>query len=298
MTIFKASEIMNIYRIAELDIKMAFFGKILKDQSRVYQSSISPEKCKLEFRSDKEDIWVEGNIIQETKEKIISETFDKWIFYRKEENILKTKKIYFKNNNNAEFYYLEPLKRYPLSSLDNYEYIETGFAFSRALLDYNGFCLHSSAVALENKAVLFSAPCGTGKSTHTGLWRKYFGEDKAIIINDDKPAIRLMGDTFCVYGTPWSGKSDLNTNVKVPLQAIVFLEQAPENHIKRLSNKEAVRWLYYQSLRPIGPRAEEKTSNLLNLLDKIVCQIPIYKMGCTISEKAVELSYNTTILGK
>lgn len=153
-------------------------------------------------------------------------------------------------------------------------------------------------MALDNKAVLFSAPCGTGKSTHTGLWRKYFGEDKAIIINDDKPAIRLMGDTFYVYGTPWSGKSDLNTNVKVPLQAIVFLEQASENCIERLSNKDAVRWLYYQSLRPTGPRSEEKTSNLLNLLDKIVCQIPIYKMGCTISEEAVELSYNTTILGK
>lgn len=298
MSIFKVSKIMNRYIIAELNIKMAIFGKILKDQSRAYQSLISPEKYKFEFRSDQDNIRIEGNIIQRTKEKIISETIDKWIFYRKEDSILKTEKIYYKNNNNAEFYYQEPLKKYPLLKFDDYEYINTGFAFSRALLDYNGFCLHSSAVALDNKAVLFSAPCGTGKSTHTGLWRKYFGEDKAIIINDDKPAIRLMGDTFYVYGTPWSGKSDLNTNVKVPLQTIVFLEQASENCIERMSNKDAVRWLYYQSLRPTGPRSEEKTSNLLNLLDKIVCQIPIYKMGCTISEEAVELSYNTTILGK
>lgn len=289
---------MYTYKIADLILDNENFGKIISDQSLIYRTIDHRAKIDFVFKCYLKEIVLSGNIIKNNDERIITETTDKWMFYRKENSILKTEKIYFKNNNNAEFYYQEPLKKYPLPSLDNYEYIETGFAFSRALLDYNGFCLHSSAVALDNKAVLFSAPCGTGKSTHTGLWRKYFGEDKAIIINDDKPAIRLMGDTFYVYGTPWSGKSDLNTNVKVPLQAIVFLEQAPENRIERLNNKEAVRWLYYQSLRPTGPRSEEKTSNLLNLLDKIVCQIPIYKMGCTISEEAVELSYNTTILGK
>lgn len=99
---------MNRYIIAELNIKIAIFGKILKDQSRAYQSLISPEKYKFEFRSEQDNIRIEGNIIQRTKEKIISETIDKWIFYRKEDSILKTEKIYYKNNNNAEFYYQEP----------------------------------------------------------------------------------------------------------------------------------------------------------------------------------------------
>lgn len=77
-----------------------------------------------------------------------------------------------------------------------HEYITTGLDFARALLNYNGFCLHSSAIAVDNKAVLFAAKSGTGKSTHTRLWREYFGEDKAVMINDDKPAIRLMDDGF------------------------------------------------------------------------------------------------------
>ena len=117
-------------------------------------------------------------------------------------------------------------EKYPLLSPDEMEYIQTGFAFSRTLLEFDGFCLHASAVAVDNKVVLFSAPCGTGKSTHTTLWQKYFGKDKAVIVNDDKPALRLLEDAFYVYGTPWSGKSDLSANIKVPLQAVAFLEQA------------------------------------------------------------------------
>lgn len=182
-------------------------------------------------------------------------------------------------------------EKYPHLTWNEWEYIHTGFAFYRELLDYDGFGLHSSAVALENRAILFSAPCGTGKSTHTSLWRKYFGKDKAIIINDDKPALRLTGDTFHVYGTPWSGKSDLNANIKVPLQAIVFIEQAKENHIRRLDSKEAVRMLIYQSLRPNSDR--DKMNKLLTLIDALLPKTTVYQMGCTISTEAVKLVYDT-----
>lgn len=175
-------------------------------------------------------------------------------------------------------------------SLNDCEYVLTGFDFYRILLDFNGFGLHSSAVALNNKAVLFSAPCGTGKSTHASLWQKHFGEDKVIIVNDDKPALRLIEDTFYVYGTPWSGKSDLNANLKVPLQAIVFLEQSAENHIRRFRNKEAIKMLIYQSLRPNSD--QDKMIKLLTLLDHLLNKIPIYQMGCTVSCDAVKLVYH------
>ena len=102
----------------------------------------------------------------------------------------------------------------PRLTPDELEYILSGFAFAWALPDFSGFCLHASAVALENRAVLFSAPCGTGKSTHTALWQQYFGQHRAVILNDDKPALRLLEGHFQVYGTPWSGKTDLNTNTR------------------------------------------------------------------------------------
>ncbi|WP_088188776.1 hypothetical protein [Desulfosporosinus sp. FKA] len=176
-------------------------------------------------------------------------------------------------------------------SLNDCEYILTGFDFYRLLLDFNGFGLHSSAVALNNKAVLFSAPCGTGKSTHARLWQQQFGTDKALILNDDKPALRLIENTFYVYGTPWSGKSDLNLNQKVPLQAIVFLEQAKENHIRQLNSKEALKLLIYQSLRTDSD--PDKMIKLLTLHDHLLNKIPIYQMGCTVSTDAVMLVYHT-----
>ncbi|OPZ86250.1 MAG: hypothetical protein BWY74_03696 [Firmicutes bacterium ADurb.Bin419] len=148
--------------------------------------------------------------------------------------------------------------------------------------------LHASAVAYENKAYLFSARSGTGKSTHAELWIKHFGADKAAIINDDKPAIRLLDNSFFVYGTPWSGKSDKNLNIKVPLRSIVFIERSETNRIDRIDSKQAIALIINQTLRP---KQLEKMDKLLDLLEKILVTVPIYKLCCNISEDAVELAY-------
>ncbi|MHB8125271.1 MAG: hypothetical protein ACYDEJ_06425 [Desulfitobacteriaceae bacterium] len=181
-------------------------------------------------------------------------------------------------------------EEHPQLKPDEWEYIQTGFAFACRLLDFDGFCLHSSAVALEGNAVLFSGSCGSGKSTHANLWQQYFGEDRAVIINDDKPALRLSKDTFYVYGTPWSGKSALNANIRVPLGAVVFLKQAKENHIRRLDNKEAVTLLFYQSMRPNSDR--DRINRLLTLIDVLLQKIPVYQMDCNISFDTVKTVYN------
>lgn len=180
--------------------------------------------------------------------------------------------------------------QYPHLSLDEWEYIRTGSAFGCRLPDFNSFCLHASAVALQGKAVLFSGPCGTGKSTHTNLWQQYFGSDRAVIINDDKPVLRLTEDAFDVYGTPWSGKSTLNANIRVPLGAVVFLKQSKKNKIRRLSSREAVQLLIYQSMRPSGSR--DRMDKLLILIDELLQKTPVYQVECNISFDAVKLVYN------
>lgn len=76
------------------------------------------------------------------------------------------------------------------------EYLSSGGSFYNQLLKFDGMLLHSSAVVMDGYAYLFSAPCGTGKSTHTALWRKVFGEDRARILNDDKPALRFEDGRF------------------------------------------------------------------------------------------------------
>jgi hypothetical protein len=178
----------------------------------------------------------------------------------------------------------------PHLSLNDCEYLLTGAAFYESLLYFNGVLLHSSGVVVDDYAYLFTADPGTGKSTHTSLWRKYLGEERAIIINDDKPAIRLIDDDIYVYGTPWSGKTDQNINMRVKLGAIVCIEQSKENFIKELSSDEAIPLILKQT---IMPRDKKLMNNLLDVLDTVLSNTKVYRLGCDMSEEAVNLSYNT-----
>lgn len=174
-------------------------------------------------------------------------------------------------------------------SLDSADYLLTGSKFALNLIDYNGLMLHSSAVAYENKAYLFSADCGVGKSTHTSLWQKVFGEDNAKIINDDKPVIRKIDGIYYAYGSPFSGKNDKSLNIRVPIKAICFIERAAENSIMRITSDESVGLVYRQIMRPC--RAE-KMNMLLDFMDMLIREIPIYKLKCNISQEAVHVAYN------
>lgn len=186
----------------------------------------------------------------------------------------------------------EMLKRtrenYPDLSMDELGYIFSGFHFSGELPLFDGFCLHASAVVVEDCAVLFSAASGVGKSTHTGLWVDHFGE-RAYILNDDKPAVRWVDGGFFVYGTPWSGKFDLSVNTAVPLKAIVFLERAEKNFIHRMDFKAAVKGLLSNSIR--SQRDLERTNKLLDLFDQVLSSIEIFQMGCNVTQDAVRLAY-------
>ena len=170
-----------------------------------------------------------------------------------------------------------------------YQYLSCGREFYKKLLDYNGIMLHASAVVVDDKAYLFSAPCGTGKSTHTGLWLELFG-DRAYILNDDKPAIRVMDDGIYAYGTPFSGKHDISENKKVKLQGICFIERSEKNYISPMDTVMAISRLHHASTRNLPA---EKLIRELEVIDKIVKKIPIWKMGCLPDFDAVQLAYRT-----
>ena len=177
----------------------------------------------------------------------------------------------------------------PHLSIEDCEYIFTSSVFYTGMLQFGGFMLHSSAVIMDGKAYLFSAPSGTGKSTHTGLWQKVFGADRAKILNDDKPAIRAFDDGVYAYGTPWSGKTDLNINVKAPIAGICFLERSETNRIERLNINSALAGLLNQTIRPFEMKDMDL---LLGHIEKVITSVPVYKMGCNISEEAAIMAYN------
>lgn len=176
----------------------------------------------------------------------------------------------------------------PHLTKDDSEYIVTGSSFYNQLLDFDGMLLHASAVILDDWAYLFSAPSGTGKSTHTTLWRTVFGADRALILNDDKPALRLEDGRFYAYGTPWSGKTDLNINRRVPLAGICMLGRGEHNEIEPFKGAGAVHALLEQTIRP---KNSAKMMSLLELVDKLFTEVPVWKMKCNMDPEAARVSY-------
>lgn len=184
-----------------------------------------------------------------------------------------------------------PLKEnQPHLSESDCEYLATGAVFYRRLLDFNGLLLHASAVEMDGRAYLFTAPCGTGKSTHAALWRQVYGDERVRIINDDKPALRLENDQWFTYGTPWSGKTAQNLNLRVPLGGICSLRQGPDNRIEPFGGSRAVFALLEQTLRP---REVQLRLRLLELLDRLFTQVPVWQMECNMDPAAARLSCET-----
>ncbi len=155
------------------------------------------------------------------------------------------------------------------------------------MIDKDVLLFHSSALELDGTAYLFTAPSGTGKSTHARLWREHFG-DRVVMINDDKPLIKLEGDTATVYGTPYGGKEGIQNNRKAKVGAIFVLYQAKENSVRPISPSEAYPMLFNQTYRPNDPAKILRTMELVEVLSRL----PIYSLGCNISHDAVITAYN------
>ena len=155
--------------------------------------------------------------------------------------------------------------------------------------EYDTFLFHGSAIAVDGRAYLFTAKSGTGKSTHARLWRKMLGS-RAVMVNDDKPLIRIGINQAVVYGTPWNGKHCLSNNIAVPLKAVCVLQQAKDNTIFRVDKREVYPVLLQQMYRPLYQPTLAKS---LKLLDRLCSLVSLYRMGCNMELKAAALSYET-----
>lgn len=158
----------------------------------------------------------------------------------------------------------------------------------RALLERDVLLFHGSAVAVDGAAYLFIAPSGTGKSTHTRLWRELLGE-RAVMVNDDKPLLHVCDSGVTIFGTPWAGKHRLSRNIAVPLRAVCVLERAEEDRIAPIRPIEAFPFLLRQSYRYETEQAERRALSLLDLLTQ---KVALYRLGCGQSLAAAETAWN------
>ena len=155
------------------------------------------------------------------------------------------------------------------------------------LLERDTVLLHGSTVGLDGSAYLFTAPCGTGKSTHTRLWREVFA-DRALMVNDDKTFLRLTGDGVLAFGSPWSGKHGLDTNVCLPLKGICFLQRGKENAIRRAVPEECLPELRHQCMIP---EDDQLAKTALDLIDRLAQIVPLWSLECNKEPEAARISW-------
>lgn len=157
----------------------------------------------------------------------------------------------------------------------------------RETLRYQTFLFHGSAIAIDGEGYIFTAPSGTGKSTHTRLWREVYG-DRVVMVNDDKPLLSLRPSGLYVSGTPWDGKHHLSTNITVPVRGICFLSRGEQNRIAPVSVGEAYGHMLVQTHRPDDGTLLRAT---LLLLDRAVRETKFYRMQCNMDPEAAVVAY-------
>lgn len=206
---------------------------------------------------------------------------------------------------------------------ETYEFTAAYRNLVEELAFYDVFLMHGSAIAVDGKSFLFTAKSGTGKSTHTRLWREYLA-DRVIMINDDKPLLRIESagqniDRFTssktslsasdkaplpasttplssngkrsvinVYGTPWDGKHQLSSNVHAPLSAICILEQAANNQILRVKSSDVLPLLLQQIYRP---RSAEALKYVITSACQAFATTPVYRLRCNMDVSAAQIAY-------
>ncbi len=155
------------------------------------------------------------------------------------------------------------------------------------LINRDTLMVHGSTVAVDGDAYLFTAACGTGKSTHTRLWREVFG-DRAVMVNDDKPFLRITSEGVFAYGSPWSGKHGLATNICVPLMGICSLHRGKENRITGAKPGQLLALLSHQTHQPEEANLALKAMALVERLSEMV---PLWEMYCNKEPEAARVAY-------
>ena len=155
------------------------------------------------------------------------------------------------------------------------------------LLQYNTILVHGSAIVVDGAAYVFMADSGTGKSTHTRLWREHF-QKRAWMLNDDKPMLKIEADRIVAYGTPWNGKHHLSRNACSPVKAIVEISRSETNYIQPISKADAFTLVHRYGLRPNSSELIIKT---MQLETQIIQKVDAYHLHCNMDPEAVLVAY-------
>ncbi|MBR2867755.1 MAG: hypothetical protein IKB88_01655 [Clostridia bacterium] len=164
----------------------------------------------------------------------------------------------------------------------DYRFMWNSICLPQLFLRRNVFFLHASYIVVNGKAIIFSAPCGTGKSTQAALWEKYRG---AVTVNGDKVGISVGKDGVFAHGVPFCGTSGICKNISAPLGAIIFIAQAHENKINKADAADSIQMLLKNTY--LDFLAPDEQLRFVDLAIAMLEKVPVYSLGCTPDERAV-----------
>ena len=162
------------------------------------------------------------------------------------------------------------------------------------LIRYNVLLIHGSAIVVDGEVFIFMADSGTGKSTHTRLWREHF-QDRAWMLNDDKPMLKVEDGKVVAYGTPWDGKHHLSRNSCAPVRAFAEISRGETNHVEPISKADAMTLIYRYGIRPDNPELIVKAMETESQIARMVDGFHLY---CNMDPEAAIVAYQGMTGGK
>ena len=183
-------------------------------------------------------------------------------------------------------YYNERAQRWKMPSIPMSSAIRVACEAGMTMRD--GVPLHAALVEKDGYGVVFLGPSGMGKSTQAKLWVEHQGAD---FIIGDRPGLRRIDGQWIGYGMPWDGKDSIMQQKQAPIRALISLEQAPENSIRRLTKQEAMNVLLNQVMMPMWDDAA--MALLTPMMGRLATEIPFYHLKNLPNKEATELTRAT-----
>lgn len=180
---------------------------------------------------------------------------------------------------------------------------EPSFVENQCILDklssillskYQGFIFHGSSICYDNNGYVFTAPSGTGKSTHVNNLVKVL-KDKIKYVNDDKPIIKIEKNALYLYGSPWEGKHFLGNNIKAKLKAFIFIIRDKCNSIKEVDFFEFLPKILSQSQKPKNSTEGQKLLDIISAINNL--GVKFYVLKCNKDVSSAKLTIDRVFKG-
>jgi len=152
------------------------------------------------------------------------------------------------------------------------------------LLENNALVLHSASIIFQEKAILFSAPSGTGKTTQTNLWHKF--RKGVFDINGDRTLLQRTEKGWYACGFPLYGSTVRCVQTAAPIGVIAVVRQSSQDKILPLTEMEKFKAIYSECTVPAYEFSSAERA--MRLLGDLVHEVPIVRLNCTMEETAVD----------